>query len=65
MAAAHQPVSQPPARDIAVPRNVSTELNYYRDAGDGSAPEPVIVGRYEVPPSRRLVKTRVCCKQTN
>lgn len=30
-----------------VGRNVRTELNYYRDPGDGSGPIPVVVGRYD------------------
>ncbi|KAL9086250.1 MAG: hypothetical protein Q9159_004256 [Coniocarpon cinnabarinum] len=29
------------------PHNVSTTLNYYRDPGDGSSPEPTYVGRPE------------------
>ncbi|KAH6683503.1 hypothetical protein F5X68DRAFT_22275 [Plectosphaerella plurivora] len=40
-------------------RHVETELNYYRDPGDGSAPTPVIVGSNKVTNERPTVPLAV------
>lgn len=33
--------------DLVTPRDVSTTLNYFKDAPDGSSPPPIIIGKPE------------------
>lgn len=45
-----EPLTTPPQHQTSrsiKPRDVHTTLNYYKDPGDGSAPEPTYIGKPE------------------